>query len=167
MNSVKSCPVLSNYADVPIGADDLTRAAGDFAGLAWFGLFSATARGACGRAHRIMASELDRPGKPEHDAHMNLEDIRSAAIPACRDFNVRRLDAFGSMVRNTATARSDVDLLVEFRDPDDRPAHRFFGLLHRLQDGLGCKVDLLTVNSLRNPYFRQCVMNEKVVLYEG
>ena len=30
----------------------------------------------------------------------------------------------------------------------------FFGLRHRLEDSLGCKVDLLTINGLRNPYFR-------------
>lgn len=88
------------------------------------------------------------------------------AIPACRDFNVRRLDAFGSLARGTATASSDVDLLVEFRDPGVNPAKRFFGLLHRLQDGLGCDVDLLTVDSLRNPYFRKRVLSERIRLYE-
>jgi len=98
---------------------------------------------------------------------MQIEDIKAAALPACRDFNVRRLDAFGSVARGTATASSDVDLLVEFRDPDSHPAKRFFGLLHRLQDGLGREVDLLTVGSLRNPYFRKRVLEERIPLYEG
>ena len=98
---------------------------------------------------------------------MRLEEIKATAIPACRDFNVRRLDAFGSTARGTATAFSDVDLLVEFRDPAHRPAKRFFGLLHRLEDGLGHEVDLLTVDSLRNPYFRKRVLGERIPLYEG
>ena len=34
----------------------------------------------------------------------------------------------------------------------------FFGLRHRLEDSLGCKVDLLTINGLRNPYFRHSVI---------
>lgn len=97
---------------------------------------------------------------------MRIEDIKAAAIPACRDFNVRRLDAFGSAARGTSTASSDVDVLVEFRDPGNRPARRFFGLLHRLQDGLGCEVDLLTVDSLRNPYFRKRVLRERIPLYD-
>jgi len=86
---------------------------------------------------------------------MTLEDIKRAAIPACREFDVGRLDAFGSIARGVATMSSDVDLLVEFKAPTRSPAKRFFGLLHRLEDVLGCKVDLVTVNSLKNPYFKR------------
>ncbi len=98
---------------------------------------------------------------------MRIEDIKKVSAPACRDFNVKRLDAFGSIARGTSTASSDVDLLVEFRDPEIRPAKRFFGLLHQLEDSLGCKVDLLTFGSLRNPYFRKRVLGERVPIYEG
>ena len=98
---------------------------------------------------------------------MRIEDIKKAAAPACRDFNVKRLDAFGSAARGTSTASSDVDLLVEFRRPEIKPARRFFGLLHQLEDSLGCEVDLLTLGSLRNPYFRKRVKEERVSIYEG
>lgn len=98
---------------------------------------------------------------------MKVDDIKRMALPACREFNVRRLDAFGSIARGSATESSDVDLIVEFVEPNQNPAKRFFGLLHQLEDALGCEVDLLTVNSLRNPYFRAHVMTERVPIYEG
>jgi uncharacterized protein len=98
---------------------------------------------------------------------MNIDEIKKVASPACREFNVSRLDAFGSVARGTASPQSDVDFLVEFRDPQESPAKRFFGLLHRLEDALGCQVDLLTAGSLRNPYFRARVLKEKVAIYEG
>ena len=98
---------------------------------------------------------------------MRIEDIKKAAVPACREFNVKRLDAFGSAARGASTAFSDVDLLVEFREPESRPAGRFFGLLHQLEDSLGCNVDLLTLGSLRNPYFRTRVLKERIPIYEG
>jgi predicted nucleotidyltransferase len=98
---------------------------------------------------------------------MTLKDIIEAAVPACREYGVRRLDAFGSIARGTTTASSDVDLLVEFIDPSHTPARRFFGLLHYLEDVLGCDVDLLTVDGLRNPYFRRRVLEERVPIYEG
>jgi hypothetical protein len=98
---------------------------------------------------------------------MNIEDIRKAAAPACREFNVKRLDAFGSAARGSATSSSDVDLLVEFKEPAQSPAKRFFGLLHQLEDSLGCAVDLLTPNSLRNPYFKERVLKERISVYEG
>jgi len=98
---------------------------------------------------------------------MDIEDIKNASMAACREFGVRRLDAFGSIARGSASSASDVDLLVEFIDPDDSPAKRFFGLLHRLEEALGCEVDLLTTSSLRNPYFRDRVLRERVPVYEG
>jgi len=98
---------------------------------------------------------------------MNVEDIRRVAADPCREFDVLRLDLFGSVARQTPHPSSDVDLLVEFRDPDREPARRFFGLMHRLETLFQCEVDLLTTNSLRNPYFRQRVLREKVPVYEG
>jgi predicted nucleotidyltransferase len=98
---------------------------------------------------------------------MTLDEVREAALPACREFDVRRLDAFGSLVRGTGTAHSDVDLLVEFKDPDRAPARRFFGLLHYLEDTLGREVDLLTTSGLRNPYLKRRILAERVCLYGG
>jgi len=98
---------------------------------------------------------------------MTLEEIKKVATPACREFKVKRLDLFGSLARGEYTAESDVDLLVEFEEPDLHPSKRFFGLLHHLEDELGCEVDLLTVNSLSNPYFRRRVFKERMNIYGG
>jgi len=97
---------------------------------------------------------------------MGIDEIRKAVLPLCREFGVRRLDAFGSTARGSASSSSDVDLLVEFSDPDRSPAKRFFGLLHRLEDLLGCRVDLLTPGGLRNPYFKARALSERVAVYE-
>jgi len=98
---------------------------------------------------------------------MKIEDLRKAALPVCQEFGVHRLDAFGSVARGSSAPSSDVDLLVEFSEPDHNPAKRFFGLLHRLEDALGCEVDLLTPGSLRNPYFKARILKERTPVYEG
>lgn len=98
---------------------------------------------------------------------MTQEEIRKIAVPACCQFRVKRLDLFGSFARGSGSSDSDIDLLVEFEDPDLHPSKRFFGLLHYLEDALGCEIDLLTINSLKNPFFRQRVLKEKVNIYEG
>ena len=98
---------------------------------------------------------------------MTLEDIKQVAVPACRAFKVKRLDLFGSLARGEGTTASDVDLLVEFEEPDVHPSKRFFGLLHHLEDALRCEVDLLTGSSLSNPYFRRRVLKERVNIYGG
>ena len=96
-----------------------------------------------------------------------LQEIKEVSLPACRKFDVVRLAAFGSISRGSATESSDVDLLVEFRNPDRLPARRLFGLFHQLEDSLGCKVDLLTPASLKNPYFKRQVLQSLVPIYEG
>lgn len=97
---------------------------------------------------------------------MRLEKIREAVAPACQDLNVRRLDVFGSVAHGTSTEASDLDLVVDFHEPTIHPSKRFFGLLHRIEDTLGCEVDLLSMAGLRNPYFKKRVLEERVPLYE-
>ena len=57
-----------------------------------------------------------------------------------RTYGVKALSLFGSLPRNEATARSEVDLLVEF----DRPVGLFglFKLPDHLEELLGCPVNL-------------------------
>ncbi len=98
---------------------------------------------------------------------MTLEEIEKIALPACRKFHVKQLDVFGSLARGEGNPSSDVDLLVEFEDSDQSLSKRFFGLLHHLEDALGCEIDLLTTTGLKNPYFRRHVLNEKVTIYGG
>lgn len=98
---------------------------------------------------------------------MKIEEIKKIALPACHELDVKRLIAFGSTARGSDTSSSDVDLPVEFMEPDRDPAKRFFGLLHRLEDELRCRIDLLAFSGLRNPYFKARVLKEGVPLYEG
>ncbi len=99
--------------------------------------------------------------------YMNIDELKAVVEPVCRTFGVNRLDVFGSVARGTVDAASDIDLLVEFANPDTNPAKRFFGLLHRLEDCFGCRVDLLTPSGFRNPFFKAQAFRERVPLYEA
>jgi predicted nucleotidyltransferase len=69
-------------------------------------------------------------------------------LPVLRErFGVRHLRLFGSVARDTARADSDVDVLVDFDGP--ATADRYFGVQFYLEDLLGRRVDLVTVNALR------------------
>ena len=74
----------------------------------------------------------------------------------CRTHRVRRLDVFGSAVREDFDPdRSDVDFLVEF-DPDPRlnTFHAYMDLREDLSRLLGRPVDLVMPSAIRNRYFR-------------
>ena len=91
-----------------------------------------------------------------------------AELPAlCRRFGVARLDVFGSAVTGRFDpARSDLDFLVTF-DPETVSGRRrdYFGLSEALRALFGHPVDLLTEQSLENPFLRRRVSAERVALY--
>lgn len=75
--------------------------------------------------------------------------VLSQCKPALvQQYGVCRLALFGSTVRGTARADSDVDVLVSFDGA--ATADRYFGVQFYLEDELGCQVDLVTEKALRS-----------------
>lgn len=85
----------------------------------------------------------------------------------CRTLGVRRLDVFGSAVSESFDVESsDVDILVDFDvTPDFDHFGTYFALKEGLEQILRRPVDLVISTSIRNPYFRQQVMDTKETLY--
>lgn len=75
-----------------------------------------------------------------------------------KDFGVKRCGIFGSVVRSKQTARSDVDVLVEF-EPNQKTFDNFMRLALFLEELFGRKVDLVTVESL-SPYIGPHILQE-------
>jgi predicted nucleotidyltransferase len=83
----------------------------------------------------------------------------------CRVRGIRKLRLFGSVLRDDFDpARSDVDVLVDFR-PGRTPGLAFFGYADELAEILGHKVDFNTPDCL-SKYFRDEILEEAVTVYE-
>lgn len=92
-----------------------------------------------------------------------VEEKRSQVEALCREFGVRRLDVFGSVLdRSFDPATSDIDVLVDFADG---PAFDYFDSYFGLKEGLealfGRPVDVISTKGIRNPYFRDQVMRTR------
>jgi uncharacterized protein len=74
-------------------------------------------------------------------------------------YGVTRLALFGSMVRDSAGANSDIDVLVAFDGPAN--SARYFGVQFYLEDLFGRPVDLVTESALR-PELRPFIEAEAV-----
>lgn len=76
-----------------------------------------------------------------------------------RQFGVKSIAVFGSVVREEARSDSDIDILVEF----DLPIGflKFFRLQHYLEDLLGRRVDLATPAALKRQ-LRDRILKEAV-----
>ncbi|MEN6454573.1 MAG: nucleotidyltransferase domain-containing protein [Prolixibacteraceae bacterium] len=85
----------------------------------------------------------------------------------CRNHNVRSLFAFGSVVTDRFTDKSDIDLLVSFNPMEHGEyADTYFRLAENFEKLFKRQVDLVTEKSLRNPYFIESVNQTKTLLYE-
>lgn len=96
-----------------------------------------------------------------------LENRRQAIAEACRQYKVRCLYVFGSVLRGDFTPdQSDVDLLVEF-EPMEGYARvdAYFGLLDSLRDILDADVDLVVAGAVKNPYISRDIEQTKQMLY--
>lgn len=99
--------------------------------------------------------------------HELIEAKRREIEELCRVLSVRRLDVFGSGLGESFDVESsDVDVLVEF---DVGPRFDHFGTFFDLKEGLerilGRPVDLVSATSIRNPYFKQQVLDTRELLY--
>jgi uncharacterized protein len=92
---------------------------------------------------------------------------RSDLATLCERYGVARLALFGSALREDFDPeRSDLDFVVEFRrmTPQEH-AESFFGLLEDLEALFERGVDLVEIQTVRNPYLRREIEAEHKVLY--
>jgi len=85
-----------------------------------------------------------------------IKEKRAQLAQLCHAHHVRRLEAFGSALREDFDpASSDLDFLVEFEPlAPVAYAQAYFSLKEALEALFGRPVDLVTSASVNNPYFR-------------
>jgi predicted nucleotidyltransferase len=98
---------------------------------------------------------------------LDLDDYMSKLADLCAMFGVRRLDLFGSASRSDFhLAHSNIDFLVDFAEAHPLgPFDRYFGLKEGLEQLFDRSVDLVEERAIKNPYFRQAIERDRVVIY--
>ena len=89
---------------------------------------------------------------------LTIEDIQSACQTVFSEYPVEYAYLFGSYAKKKAKEESDVDLLIA----TELTGLRFFGLVDQLRTALCKKVDLLTIEQLKD---NQQLINE--ILRDG
>ena len=84
----------------------------------------------------------------------------------CATFNVKAMYAFGSVCTDKFYENSDIDFLITFNQMDYSDyADSYFDLQSKLSELFRRPVDLLTSNSLSNPYFIEKMEQTKQLIY--
>jgi len=99
--------------------------------------------------------------------NLNLADYSDELSNLCAIYGVKRLELFGSASRSDFNwESSDLDFLVEFAESHSTGAFdRYFGLKEDLERLFQRPVDLVEIKAIKNPYFRQAIERDKVLLY--
>ena len=84
----------------------------------------------------------------------------------CRQYNVTKLFAFGSVLTDRFSEKSDVDLIVDFdkQAVKDHFIH-YFDFKYSLENVFQRGVDLMEEQPVRNSYLRKNIENSKILLY--
>ena len=103
-----------------------------------------------------------------------IDEIRKIIKPIAEKYCLPAVYLFGSYARGTANEHSDVDLLVDTTGTRLKTLFALGALYNDLEEALGKKIDLITVNSLQQrlqlpseEVFRETVWKEKVSLYDA
>ncbi|NDA62805.1 MAG: nucleotidyltransferase [Chitinophagia bacterium] len=84
----------------------------------------------------------------------------------CVNHKVKSLYAFGSILTADFNNKSDIDLIVDFKEMDVADyADNYFDLKFSLQNIFNRSVDLLEEQAIKNPYFKQALNQQKELVY--
>ena len=93
-----------------------------------------------------------------------IEDLKIL----CQKYDVKTMHVFGSASTDKFNSESDVDILIAFKDISiEQYTDNYFNLHDDLEKLFERKIDLLTENSLSNPYFIESVEETKQLLYSA
>jgi predicted nucleotidyltransferase len=91
-----------------------------------------------------------------------LDDLKKL----CQDYDVKTMYVFGSVCTDKFNDKSDIDILISFKDISiEKYTDNYFELHYKLKELFNRKIDLLTENSLSNPYFIESIEETKQLLY--
>ena len=94
----------------------------------------------------------------------NLNEIKSLVEKLAPEYNIKRVNLFGSYAEGRATDNSDIDLLVEYHQTPS--LLKLLGFKNRMQDALKKTVDIVRypINQ-DNLYYRNFKIGKEIPLY--
>lgn len=98
-----------------------------------------------------------------------IEKRREDLKTICQALKIKRLYAFGSVVSDKFTEKSDIDFLISFSDnlTVDEYTNNYFSLHYRLRELFNREIDIVTERTLSNPYFIESINETKELIYEA
>jgi predicted nucleotidyltransferase len=86
--------------------------------------------------------------------------IRNIIVKHLKEFNPLKVGVFGSFARGDNKKGSDIDILVEFKNPPSLLT--LIRLENELSEVLGYKVDLVTTGAIKNKRIKDSIKKDLI-----
>ena len=95
-----------------------------------------------------------------------LEEKITVLKNLCKQYKIKSLYTFGSVNSNNFNDESDIDFLISFENDIsiEEYTDNYFAFHYKLKELFNRNIDLLTENSLSNPYFIKGVEQTKQLI---
>ena len=92
----------------------------------------------------------------------NIDQIKNL----CKEYDVKRFSAFGSVTRDDFNDDSDIDFIVDFKETDPfKYTDLYFQFKENLENLLQRQIDLIEERGLRNQFFKKELDKTKIQIY--
>ena len=97
---------------------------------------------------------------------LTQEEIRAMITPVVQRHPVKRVVVFGSYARGTATAESDLDIMIDSENKLE--GFDYFGIVGTLMKKFPISVDVLEASEIdKNSVFYKNILRDGVIIYES
>ena len=99
----------------------------------------------------------------------NFQKYKHEIIAICKSLKIKKFYFFGSVLSDRFSNESDVDVLISFLDniSIEEYTDNYFELHYQLRALFNREVDVVTENSLTNPFFIENINKSKLLIYEA
>jgi len=96
-----------------------------------------------------------------------IEERLNDIVKLCENHGVKSLHLFGSVNTSDFNINSDIDFLIDFDEglTIEEYSENYFLLQYKFRELLDREIDLVTQNSLSNPFFIQSIEQNKELIY--
>jgi predicted nucleotidyltransferase len=91
---------------------------------------------------------------------MDQSEIKNIILSHLKGFNPIKVGIFGSFARGDNKKGSDIDILIEFKEPPSLLT--LIKLENELSEILGVKVDLVTTGALKNKRIKKSIKKDLI-----
>lgn len=95
-----------------------------------------------------------------------LINYNEEIVRLCKQYKVKTLYAFGSVLTEKFNNKSDIDFIVDFSNISvEDYADNYFAFKFSLQDALKRDIDLLEEKAIKNPYLKEAISQQRQLVY--